>query len=32
MATGWRSRVSFEDMVRTMIAAEEGKSWLAFGA
>jgi GDPmannose 4,6-dehydratase len=31
-ATGWRSRVSFEEMVRTMIAVEEGKSWLAFGA
>jgi len=31
-ATGWRSRVSFEDMVRTMIAAEKGESWLAFGA
>lgn len=31
-ATGWRPRVSFEDMVRTMIAVEEGKSWSAFGA
>lgn len=32
MATGWRPRVSFEEMVRTMIAVEEGKSWSAFGA
>jgi len=31
-ATGWRPRVSFEEMVRTMIAVEEGKSWSAFGA
>ena len=31
-ATGWRPRVSFEQMVRSMIAAEEGESWLAFGA
>jgi GDPmannose 4,6-dehydratase len=31
-ATGWRPRMSFEDMVRKMIAVEEGQSWLAFGA
>jgi GDPmannose 4,6-dehydratase len=31
-ATGWRPRVSFEEMVRTMIAVEGGKSWSAFGA
>lgn len=31
-ATGWRSRLSFEAMVRTMIEVEKGKSWLAFGA
>jgi len=30
-ATGWRSRVAFEEMVRTMIEVEKGKSWLAFG-
>ena len=30
-ATGWRSRVSFEEMVRIMVAAEEGQSWAAFG-
>lgn len=31
-ATGWRPRVSFEGMVRSMIAAERGESWLASGA
>jgi len=31
-ATGWRPRVSFEEMVRTMIAVEGGKSWSAFAA
>jgi GDPmannose 4,6-dehydratase len=31
-ATGWRPRVSFEEMVRTMIAVEGGESWLAFDA
>jgi len=30
-ATGWRPRVSFEEMVRIMVAAEEGQSWTAFG-
>jgi GDPmannose 4,6-dehydratase len=30
-ATGWRSRVSFEEIVRIMVAAEEGQSWAAFG-
>jgi len=30
-ATGWRPRVSFEEMVRIMLAAEEGQSWTAFG-
>jgi GDPmannose 4,6-dehydratase len=29
-ATGWRPRVSFEEMVRIMVAAEEGQSWAAF--
>lgn len=31
-ATGWRIRVSFEEMVRTMIEVEKGKPWLDFGA
>lgn len=31
-ATGWRPRVSFEEMVRIMVAAEEGQTWTAFGA
>jgi GDPmannose 4,6-dehydratase len=30
-ATDWRPRVSFEEMVRIMVAAEEGQSWTAFG-
>ena len=30
-ATGWRPRVSFEEMVRIMVVAEEGQSWTAFG-
>jgi GDPmannose 4,6-dehydratase len=30
-ATGWRPRLSFEEIVRTMVAAEEGKSWNRFG-
>ena len=30
--TGWRPRMPFEDMVRTMVAAEEGKPWMAFAA
>jgi GDPmannose 4,6-dehydratase len=29
--TGWRPKVSFEEMVRIMVAAEEGQSWTAFG-
>ena len=31
-ATSWRSRVSFEEMVRTMIEVEKGKPWSAFAA
>jgi len=31
-ATGWCPRVTFEEMVRIMVAAEEGKAWSAFGA
>ena len=30
-ATGWQPRVSFEEMVRIMVTAEEGQSWTAFG-
>jgi GDPmannose 4,6-dehydratase len=30
-ATSWRPRVSFEEMVRIMVAAEEGQSWTTFG-
>ena len=30
-ATGWRPRMSFEEMVRTMVASEEGQAWTAFG-
>src|SRR5438309_1533756 len=29
-ATGWRPRVSFEEMVRIVVAAEERQSWTAF--
>ena len=31
-ATNWRSCVSFEEMVRTMIEVEKGKPWSAFAA
>lgn len=30
-ATGWRPRLSFEQIVKTMISAEEGQPWTAFG-